>query len=161
MIELQKKQKDFFIKKYLTIKLRAITERYIMIANLVLDDVPGDKIAKQLSLIGQLKLYIKKIYMYSDKIEKENIDIYEMINISKSLIGTQEDINKEYKTLNIFNEANQSMIDQIINNYKEEVEMFNDYANSIDIIIPKNIKHIAEALIENDPDFKKDIEDIL
>lgn len=161
MIELQKRQKDFFIKKYLTIKLRAITERYIMIANLVLDDVPGDKIAKQLSLIGQLKLYIKKIYMYSDKIEKENIDIYEMINISKSMIGTQEDINKEYKTLNIFNEANQSMIDQIINNYKEEVEMFNDYANSIDIIIPKNIKHIAEALIENDPDFKKDIEDIL
>lgn len=161
MIELQKRQKDFFIKKYLTVKLRAITERYIMIANLVLDDVPGDKIAKQLSLIGQLKLYIKKIYMYSDKIEKENIDIYEMINISKSMIGTQEDINKEYKTLNIFNEANQSMIDQIINNYKEEVEMFNDYANSIDIIIPKNIKHIAEALIENDPDFKKDIEDIL
>lgn len=161
MIELQKKQKEFFIKKYLTVKLRAITERYIMIANLVLDDVPGDKIAKQLNLIGQLKLYIKKIYMYSDKIEKNNCGIYEMIEISKSMIATQEDINNEYKKLNIFNEENQLMIEKIIYSYKNEILLFENYANSIDVMIPKEIKHIVKELIESDPDFKNDIDDII
>lgn len=161
MIELQKKQKEDFIKKYLIVKIKAITQRNIMIANLILDDVPGDKIVKQLNLINQLKTYIKKIHLYSTKIENNTCSVADLLDISKSLINTQEDINKEYKEIKIFNEKNQNLIEEIIENYKKEVSIFERYYNSPEMVMPADIKKIAVILMELDSDLIKDIEDII
>lgn len=161
MIELQKKQKEDFIKKYLIVKIKAITQRNIMIANLILDDVPGDKIVKQLNLINQLKTYIKKIHLYSTKIENNICSVTDLLDISKSLINTQEDINKEYREIKIFNEKNQNLIEEIIENYKKEVLIFESYYNSPEMVMPADIKKIAVILMELDSDLIKDIEDII
>lgn len=165
MLELQVRQKDFFIQNFIKIKLSKITDIYVKVSDIVMSDLELSASMNKFSIshevINYIKNHIEQIIIYSDQLEDSDLEMNERFEIHKKIISEHKKIAIKYFDYQLLNKQNYTNLLQLLEDYEEDFVEIERYHNSTDLIFDENIKRIASNFYLDNDKYKIDVSELL